>query len=566
MTFCTVQNVFAAERIDQYDVSLHVKSDASIDVVETIVYNFGDVDRHGIIRDIPVRYTDRGMKYGVRMSDMSVVNEQGIAEPFTVSNIGNTKSIKIGDPNALISGQQTYVIRYTVKRAMNFFDDHDELYWSVIGDGWDVPISSASARVTVPPVPSDWSVGYECYTGPFGANTVCEVSQMDGTDIVFEENHLVSHEAFTVVVSLPKGVVGQPTALSRIKDFLLDNWSIVLPLLTFAACFVLWYKRGRDPKGRGTIIPEYDIPDHLTPGEIGTIMDGKADHKEITAEIIELARKGYISITREETKKFFKDSVDYIFEQQKAPGIALESHQTMLLEKLFSFVEKKEGQVSTVSGAFSKQSIRLSELKHQFYEEHGKIMKSLSEEVAAKGYFRTNPTKIRGIFAAVGIVVMFLSFFLMESSVVFTLSLLVSGLIILVFGFFMPSVTEKGALLKEKILGLKMYLMVAEKDRINFHNAPEKKPELFEQFLPIAIVFGVEKAWAKQFEGMSIQPPSWYHSSAGFQSWNALVFADQLSQFRTSAKQSLAMPAGKSGMGGGGFSGGGFGGGGGRSW
>jgi uncharacterized membrane protein len=119
---------------------------------------------------------------------------------------------------------------------------------------------------------------------------------------------------------------------------------------------------------------------------------------------------------------------------------------------------------------------------------------------------------------------------------------------------------------REQIQGLKRYIEVAEKDRINFHNAPEKKPELFEKLLPFAMVLGAEKAWAKQFEGIYSTPPSWYHGSSN-SAFNAVLFTNNLSSFNAAATSSLtSAPKGGSGSGGGGFSGGGFGGGGGGSW
>ncbi len=130
----------------------------------------------------------------------------------------------------------------------------------------------------------------------------------------------------------------------------------------------------------------------------------------------------------------------------------------------------------------------------------------------------------------------------------------------------MHTVTPEGALMKEYIEGLKLYLQIAEKDRIRFNNAPEKSPELFEKLLPYAIVLNVEKAWAKEFEGIYDTPPSWYndHTMRGF-TLGALT--TNLGDFTKTASSSLSSaPGSSSGSGGGGFSGGGGGGGGGGSW
>jgi len=143
-------------------------------------------------------------------------------------------------------------------------------------------------------------------------------------------------------------------------------------------------------------------------------------------------------------------------------------------------------------------------------------------------------------------------------------SIIISGVIVSIFGFVMAKVTEKGALAKEHILGLKEYLKVAEEARIKFHNAPEKNPQLFEKLLPYAMVLGVEKEWAKQFENIYNQNPSWYSDSSGA-TFNAVLFSSSLNSFATTATQTLSSaPGGGSGFGGG--AGGGGGGGGGGGW
>jgi uncharacterized membrane protein YgcG len=150
-------------------------------------------------------------------------------------------------------------------------------------------------------------------------------------------------------------------------------------------------------------------------------------------------------------------------------------------------------------------------------------------------------------------------------SIVVAISIALCAAIVLLFGLVMPKVTTLGAIAREKIKGLKMYMEVAEKDRINFHNAPEKKPEVFEMLLPFAMVLGVEKAWAQQFEGIYTQNPGWYSGGTG--PFMPVVFVGNLHSFSAAASSTLtSAPSGGSGVGGGGFSGGGFGGGGGGSW
>jgi uncharacterized membrane protein len=143
-----------------------------------------------------------------------------------------------------------------------------------------------------------------------------------------------------------------------------------------------------------------------------------------------------------------------------------------------------------------------------------------------------------------------------------------TGFILLIFGIIMPSRTKKGSEARDHILGLKLYMNAAEKDRIAFHNAPEKTPERFEKLLPFAMALGVEKAWAKQFEGIYNQNPGWY-SGVHPGVFAVGAFTDSMSSFSDSVRSTVVANASHSsggGFGGGGFSGGGGGGGGGGSW
>jgi uncharacterized membrane protein len=144
-------------------------------------------------------------------------------------------------------------------------------------------------------------------------------------------------------------------------------------------------------------------------------------------------------------------------------------------------------------------------------------------------------------------------------------AVILSGVIVGTFGWFMPRKTPLGAVVKEEIQGFKLFLSVTEEERLKFHNAPAKKPELFEKYLPYAMVLGVEKEWAKQFEGIFTEPPSWYEGN--WTTFSLVNFTSNLSSFSSTASSSM-MSTPSSGGGGfsGGSSGGGFGGGGGSSW
>lgn len=556
------QGVFALEKIDNFEVALKINSDSNLEIEEKIEYNFGAEEKHGIFREIPIKYKRGQANYNLRISDIRVTDEAGQKYKFSVFRSRGYVKIKIGDKDKFVTGQKTYIISYKVKRAINYFDDHDELYWNVTGNEWSVAIEKAKTRTAF----SNFRVKYEdlqstCFAGSFGSAQNCEYSKpYCGPDrycqqIVFEQKNLSPGQGLTIVVGWPKGLVKKPSVIQSFLYILQDNWILLLPIVVFVIMLSLWFKRGRDPKGRGTIIAQYEPPDNLTPVEVGTVIDEKVDKKDISAEIIYLAVKGYLKIIRLEGGGLFKTK-DYELQKLKDENGLPNDFDKKLMESLFG----------------SKNSIKLSDVKKDFnfYKDITETIEKIYQSVVNKNYFEKNPNKVKTIYIIIGVIIWFFGFL---SRFIFggfgMVSGFIAGLIVIIFGIFMPVKTRKGVLVKEHILGLKEYLSVAEKERLSFHNAPEKNPEHFERLLPYAMALGVEKEWAKQFEGIYNQQPNWYAGSVsgGF---SVAVFVNDLGRFQASANAVFggrgSAASGGSGFGGGGFSGGGFGGGGGGSW
>jgi len=549
-----------AEKINSFNSYIYVQTDGRIIVEEQILYDFENEQKHGIFREIPIKYQARGGNYNLRFKVLSVTDQGGLAYYYDVTYPGSNASIKIGDANVLVDGQKNYYIKYEIDRAINYFTDYDELYWNVTGNNWPIAVGQSSAKVILPEKVKSDLIKADCFAGLIGSNNKCSASNIEdvsgsANSVSFFEKNLNAGEGLTVVFGFPKGVVAEPSKWQNIRDITKDNIILLLPIATFFILFYLWRKKGRDPEGRGTIIAQFDSPDNLTPAEVGTLMDESADNADISAEIIFLAIRGYLKITKIAGQGLF-GKTDYILEKLK-DGDDLANFEKDLLRSIFD----------------SKQDKKLSELKDNFYKDLARIKDKLYSDLVDKGYFLSNPKKTRGWYYAAGIVLAVAGFFIgpMLLLGVFGFgSIIVSGIIILTFGHFMPARTLKGVYAKEYIFGLKEYVNVAEKDRINFHNAPSKNPAHFEKLLPFAMVLGVEKAWAKQFEGIYKTPPSWYNDPSGA-NFSTLIFINSLNSFSASAKSDLASSPSSNASGGGsgfsgGFSGGGFGGGGGGSW
>jgi uncharacterized membrane protein YgcG len=543
-----------SEHITDFAVNASLAPDRSLSFAESISYDFADNAHHGIYQYIPITYDRSGATYNLRLTVGSVTRD-GRSEPYDQSTSDGDLNLKIGDPDVTMTGSHVYAVNFTTNRAINFFPDHDELYWNVTGNGWEVPIERASFSLTLPPGLDSASVSSTCFTGEAGSTeNDCSIANAPGRITFTATRVLGANEGLTIVVGLPKGVIAPPTTQEKVMMVVSDNSVLFFPILAFVLMFTAWWFKGRDPK-LGTVIPEYEPPQKLAPAVIGAAMtNGEVPGKTTTATIIDLARRGYLKIRFGKNKGLLGTAQSYTFVKQRDDYDGLTVFERDIQQGLF------EG------GA--EQTIE--DLKdRQFYQSVASFKRHVQEQIDLLKLFDARPGAIRSIFVTVAIIIGWLLVTIFGSTGLGMACAIATGLIIAIFGWFMPRRNADGVKLLTDIDGFKWFLSVTEKDRLDFHNAPERTPEQFMEFLPYAIVFDVEKKWAAQFASLNVPPPSWAEGS-NMAGWNTALFVSNLSSLHSAASTSAYAAPSSAGSGGSGFSGGGsgggFGGGGGGSW
>lgn len=538
-----------------FSSDITINADASLSITETIGVRFLS-ELHGIFRNIPVRYTTTdNQKSTIPISGVTVMQD-GRAAEVDLSRSGDDLVIRVGDPDETITGDHIYVISYRAEAAVNFFSDHDELYWNSTGTTWDQPLANVQTVVHLPPGAAVDPTQLRCFTGQYGSTaTDCEI-QRDETSLT-----VTASTYLTVVVGWATGYVTKPANYDQLrfppdrsygaqllKGF--GGWRLVinifLILLSPLWVYRLWSQRGRDPKGKGTIVAQYDPPPGLTPGEMGVLIDEQANQRDVIATIIDLAVRGHLSITETKEEKMLGlvSSKDYRLDKSpstKAPG--LKKHEQDLLQGLFE----------------SGDSVTLSSLRGKFMTTVTKIKNDLYDQVAEQGMFVSNPQLARMKIAGLGVGVIVLGFGL---GYVGLWAPVIGGLLLTIFSGTFPRRTTAGVAAYWHARGFKLFLETAEKYRLQW----QEKEHIFEQYLPYAMAFGVAEKWTKAFAGLRQADPTWYHGSHPG-AFNALVLWSALDSFNSSAAKSFVSPgaSGSSGFSGG-FSGGGGGGGGGGGW
>ena len=550
----------AAQRsyaIRSFDATIVVRPDGAVDVTEAITAEFNG-SYNGIYRTIPVRYRNpQGFGWTLRLDLVGATDTEGHDLKVERSREGNYLKFKIWVPGAE-NATRTVMLHYIARNGLRFFEDHDELYWNITGDEWDVPIEAVTARIQLPS--NATGVRAIAFNGAYGSTAQDARVTIDGTSLmVTMPVALGFHEGVTAVVGWDKGAVPEPTAADRTLGFLASNWPLALPVLVFFGMFSLWRRWGRDPEERPVAV-QYEPPAGMTPAEAGTLIDHRVDMRDITATIVDLAVGGHLTIEDQEKTALFGliRNREYLFHRKEPAAGArpLEPHERRVLDGIF------ESGDDTVS---------LSDLQNKFYKHLGKIRSGVFDRLIRAGYLRSRPDQVQGRWTAGGLALgVAIAVFgatigadrLNLAPLPIFLGAGLSTLIVILFARVMPARTVAGARTLERVLGFEEFLRRVEGERFA---SIARTPEMFEKFLPYAMAFGVEGQWARAFEDIYREPPTWYVgvSPSGF---NASGFSSRLADLSThagSAMSSAPRSSGGSGFSGGSSGGGGGGGGGG---
>ena len=612
----------AEEAITSFDSAVRVETGGALAVTETIRVNAEGIDiRRGVYRDFPTRYA---LPNGAKVSttfDVVSVTQDGAPARWTTEPLSNGVRLRIGEAEIFLErGEHTYVIAYRTERQLYHGAGFDELYWNVTGTGWGFPIDRARAAVALP---EGAAIGEtRAFTGPEGASGQdFRAERLGPGAVAFETTRrLGPYEGLTVVVTWPEGFVARPTAADRVSYFLADNLAILLAyagfLLVALYFFLAWREVGKDPKG-GAIVAAYSPPKGLSPAATRFLVKRGYDDKAFAAAIVSMAVKGFLKIHEDDTRKFRFEQVGS--DQPLTPG------EKAIAAELFS-PWTKDIEASPKNHAAFRQAENAHEevLRHAHENIHflrnqkhfwaGAAI-SLAIAVltvlaaAGGGGFETFLVPVVVTLYGFFFFMLFRRFRLLKSagSLGGRIGMAIAGFVLLAhaIGFggsfvlggvlanfylivpfllmlglnvlfynLLEKPTVEGRKLLDEIEGFKLYLGVAEKERLDFHT-PELTPATFERYLPYAIALGVETKWAEKFEAAmekaGFDPrayrPVWYSGGnfygGGFTRGG---FASGFSGAFAGAIAAAATPPSHGGSMGGGFSGGGGGGGGGGGW
>jgi uncharacterized membrane protein YgcG len=493
----------------RWDVDLDVQqnSDMLVEEVQEILFTSGTF-RFGF-RAIPLDRVER-------ITDVQVFEIiDGVERPYTPGSTGEygfTTSINDGELEITWyfpptrDSTHTYIIRYRVEGGLRFYNDRVQVWWKAIPPDHNFPVRDSRVTVALPAAYSQDEVTYASY----GASAT---SYYDGQgQVIFEAQSIPADQELEVRVEFPGDTVQGAVPAWQESFDRKQAWGPVLSVIFGAlglmllfggplAVYLLWYTRGRDrPVG---LVAEYitEPPSDLPAGIVGTLVDEKADVKDIIASIVDLARRGALRMEEEKKEGFLGigSGSDFIFHLEDASK-ATWSYEKTLIKRIFGKHETR----------------RLSDLRQKFYTAIPDLREQLYKEVVNEGLFPRSPEATRRVWSGLGcaglviagVIALFLLVILGEISPWVAcpgVSLAAAMVGLVIVGRHMPRKTPQGAEEAAKWLAFKRYLQTIDK-----HGDLEAVKDKFEEFLPYAVAFGLERRLINQFEAVDTPAPTWW--------------------------------------------------------
>ncbi|MGH9600906.1 MAG: DUF2207 domain-containing protein [Terriglobales bacterium] len=516
--------------------------------------------KRGIYRDFPTTYQDRfGRQQSVGFQVLEVLRN-GQPDGSRIEDTGKQVRVYVGKAHVLLPpADYTYTLAYRTTNQLSFFEDHDELYWNVTGNGWGFFIDQASATVTLPKAVPRRKLHLEGYTGRLGAKGQDFTSKVspDRKGTFLTTRVLAPHEGLTIVVSFPKGLVAppkpgqtppkqattlpvQPSPPPSRKEEVAETWQaavagLVGVLVIVGYYMIIWLRVGRDPEG-GAIMPLYKPPENLSPAAVRYVTRQGFDDRIFAVAVLNMAVKGHISIRDDSgtytllrkgegsaglsederlvSAKLLDSSGSIVLQMVNHARIrsalqAMEARLRSSLQKIYFHINRRyigPGILLTAlalgavlnSMNLSVERIVPGTLAVLFFVPFASIAVVLGSQAVRAGRLGGAIfTWVRTLFFLLGAFLCLWGF--SEVVTVWAAGLLAAMAVInSVFYFLLDAPTRAGRRALDQIAGFKMFLAAVEGDRLRMQGE-QRTPQLFEKYLPYALALDVEHQWAEQF-------------------------------------------------------------------
>lgn len=562
--FASQADNFTITKFDaEYSLGRDSENRSTLAATWRITAQFPPNQNRGIAPIFVKKYDNHPTNFSLQ----SVTDGQGIS----LEHAWNGDELRIGKKDVYVQGEKTYVIKFTQRDVTKHYDNtgRDEFYWDVIGNEWRVPMQNVRVSVKFDESLQAARAGEAfCYVGAHGSTKRCNISGDKG-EIVTNVSRLNRREGITTAIGFNSGTfTGYQETLS---EKLIKIWATVQTIASSLAVILMLLLSLRYRRLFGRYRELKPIPPEYLPPKQASVMTSAYILKNYevlavkgsakVAQLLDLAVRHYIKLY-EVKKASFLRSAQYEIEIVK-DLTELRTEESEVIRDMFGSSMPKPGQRLNLKKLQNNLSYAArtrdddTNLKNLARGKYGLCeQKPVNKQIVQKW----------ALWVGVIGVLLLSPMLLIVAGIVFALS----------FGW---SLTDEGLVLRRYLAGLKMYIGVAEAERLQMLQSPEgaekvkvdasdekQLVKLYERVLPYAVLFGQEKEWSKQlgkyYEQVGEQP-DWYIGQGAF---NAAAFAAGMNSLSSVASSASDYSSTSGGSTGGGFAGGGGGGGGGGGW
>lgn len=340
---------------------------------------------------------------------------------------------------------------------------------------------------------------------------------MGDKTIFFDQDNAIKAQVFsiasgsvvTAVLTIPKGYfdINAQNLISSetrtISSYTLLGIAMILPLITLASLLYLLIRRNERKVSEFALTPHSTPPDQISPAIIGVLYRGKIGPREIAATLIDLANRGFLHMYKDRDK--FQFAIPSRLGSEKFKKIR--PFEKFLLAKIF---EPSKNTSST-----GEIGYRIGQ--RLYSRKITAALLDIYQQAVLNGYFSINPAKMHSRYKAIGLIEFFLglmgligSFFVVDPEyqpLVMTLfgSVVISSLLIFALAPTLPQRTPHGANTLRQWLGFRKYLK--KPSPIEYKGQIQ---QVYMQYLPYAMVLGVEVEWANRFAKSPFNMPEWF--------------------------------------------------------
>jgi Predicted membrane protein (DUF2207) len=526
-----------ADTVNSYAAQLNLDGDGVLHVKETVELTAaGDT----VSRTLTTRLRSDAERDRVwKLSNISATVGGQRAEVNTEEVDNGTKiDVKTG------SGDKTVAYSYDVDGTVADSIEGRQVSWPVV-QGFDSAIPQARVSATIP-----FASWVTCFAGREGDSVPCTSSQLgESAAIELEQRSLPPAGRVTLVAGLSSDATVKPNAdyaehWSLGRAFTVDGATVGLASLVLGlgllGAAALWLLRGRDaaktsdgesgparPVLDGADGPQFAAPDGIRPGQVGTVVDESADLVDITATLLDLAVRNYLTITEMPREGQF-GRLDWTLTRRHPGGPELLAYEKSLLDAIFA-----DGDEVTVSSLGPSLRPRLTAVRENLYA-----------DVVTQGWFTHRPDAVRNRWTTAGLV-------LVAAGAVLTvvlaavskfglvgLAVMLSGIALTLSGQEAPARTARGAVVLGRIFGLRAYLAGETAADL----PQERRLEFASRCLPYATVLGLTEKWALEIAATDEDDTpdegiGWYN---GPDNWHLSNIGESLSNFVTAVNGSLS--------------------------